>query len=450
MLVQGSGGGSAPTTTAKAASGGSVSPSYAPIITLALQLAKAAQLPQTQAIHNAQAQSDAAARAQAASISGYTAALAPILAHIAPAVQQGYTQAAGLDALLGKGFGNDLGTDQGAANSQAQSILNNSGGQAQLGGVQQAIGGQGVQNALGFLNGGLPAQGLNQAGAAFGAAAKTLPASFAGQGTQELGSLAAKQQLVDQGFGQKLTDLAAQLPGLVSNNALSIQQQQELQSYHNQEVRISQQRANDTAAYQRGELNAREYANKIAAYNANSRRIYDQTLAKLSSERVGISQQNANTSATRLRIQTAPKYSASVSRSLGYRADQYGNPIGGKITPLPGFTSGADGAIVKTSSSTKAKQLTPEQLQKYTGEISDTVGFLFTGVPATATAPGKPRLGYADALKFMRQHGYMATPQLAKLTIDALKQIYGATETGIASGKLAGPPVPSSTTAPNT
>jgi hypothetical protein len=45
----------------------------------------------------------------------------------------------------------------------------------------------------------------------------------------------------------------------------------------------------------------------------------------------------------------APKFSASVSRSLGYRADQFGNPVGGKTTLLPGFAYDAKGHIVKAA-----------------------------------------------------------------------------------------------------
>lgn len=390
MLVQGSGGGFAP-TTAKAASGGSAPPSYAPIITLALQLAKAAQLPQTQAIHNAQAQSDAAARAQAASISGYTAALAPILAHIAPAVQQGYTQAAGLDALLGKGFGNDLGTDQGAANSQAQSILNNSGGQAQLGGVQQAIGGQGVQNALGFLNGGLPAQGLNQAGAAFGAAAKTLPAAFAGQGQQELGSLAAKQQLADQGFGQKLTDLAAQLPGLVLKNENTLQTQQALQDYHNAQLSINEQRAKDTAAYQRGELTARQYANKISASRAAETVAHNKATEALAGQRNAITQQkdvvSERQAQQRLKIQQQRETIAAKKAK--------------QVLKKAKITGGA----------------TPGERLTLLNRANKMAEDFFYGVPATTTKPAVAPVYYLDALRHLEAIGLRRVDAMRLLNV---------------------------------
>lgn len=166
-------------------------------------------------------------------------------------MQQGYSQAAGLDALLGKGFGNQLGQSQDAANAQAQDLLRLSGGQAQLPGVQQAIGGVPVQNALGFLHGGLPTQGLNQAGAAFGAAARMLPAEFAGTGQEQVASVLAKAALADQGFGQKRADLAAQLPGLILKNEDTLATWQATEDYRNATL-AQKQAAQDFLNWYRG------------------------------------------------------------------------------------------------------------------------------------------------------------------------------------------------------
>jgi hypothetical protein len=77
---------------------------------------------------------------------------------------------------------------------------------------------------------------------------------------------------------------------------------------------------------------------------------------------IKVAQQNANTratvannAATKANNAAMPKFSASVSRSLGYRADQYGNPLGGKVTLLPGFGYAKNGSVVKASSSSTAK-----------------------------------------------------------------------------------------------
>ena len=84
---------------------------------------------------------------------------------------------------------------------------------------------------------------------------------------------------------------------------------------------------------------------------------HDQTLEQQGDTRLKLETFNANTS--RIRANTAsakaaqaaqPKINSSVSRSLGYAADQYGNPIGKTLHVLPGYKIDQTGHVVKSSS----------------------------------------------------------------------------------------------------
>ena len=365
-------------------------PAASPIISLATTLANIAQLPQIQAIREAQAQADAQARAQQASLAGYTHALAPILAQIAPAVQQGYTQAAGLDALLGKGFGNELGQSQQAAQDQSAGILQNAGAPAgQQAAVSQAIGGSGVQNALGFLHGGLPAQGLNQAGAAFGAAALMLPGEFAQSGQQQLGQLIGKQNLADQGFTQKLSDVAAQLPGLILKNENTLATQAEkvrefnvtakqkaaaqafLNWYHTATV---QQRKDDLAAQ-----TARFYANL-----GETTRHHQATEA---------------TAATNAGLSTS-RTAATWTRANGYKSDASGNPVlskSGQLQPIGGYTLAPGGKSVIKTGTSRSSGFSPSQAKGLAQQIKDWHNGIVGSSAGTPVVDPNAKLTYTNA-----------------------------------------------------
>jgi hypothetical protein len=85
--------------------------------------------------------------------------------------------------------------------------------------------------------------------------------------------------------------------------------------------------------------------------------------------------------AAKVTAETAPSYDATVSRSLGYRADQYGNPIGKQITPLPGYhvdaKSGAVTKDVKPAPVSKPKPLSTADRQKALDRIDE----YYYGVP---------------------------------------------------------------------
>ncbi len=337
-----------------AAAPAAAQPQYAPVLDLAKALAAAAQLPQRQQITETQAANDASAAQQVQAIHGYTSALAQIIASIAPAVQQGYTQAANETGTLGAGFGNLLNAGQAPRQAEAANLLATSGGQAQQPLVNQATGTPALGGALGWLNGGLPAQGLEQAGAAYGAAARALPAQFAGEGLQQIGSVEANRQAQDASSAQKLSDLEAQYPGLLLKTVGQVQSQQtaaqsaadlarsreaaisgvdpltgrptlaartadattraresaatSLSDYRQTMAKISAQRAADTAAYQNGELTVRQYSAKVnAASKAES--------AAEARARIAVSRYNAATS--RINATTPTPHYTTVSDATG-------------------------------------------------------------------------------------------------------------------------------------
>lgn len=441
----------APTSAPAAAPSGAL-PVFPPSVTLAQILAHAALQAPTQAVQEQQASSDAAARAQAASITGYMSALAPLLQHIAPAVQQGYTQAAGMDALLGKGFADETSQQQGANTGQANQILGLSGAPpGQHTEVGQAIGGPGVANALGWLNGGLPATGLEQAGAAYGAAAKALPAEFAGQGLEQIQSLQAKQGLADQGYAQKVADIQARYPDLFLKSEQQVTKDQQTAANDQSmidartaatkinaaKVGIAQQVAADRAAYQRGELSARDFSNKIQAARAQTAALDAEQRTAIARANAVTSRMNAQTSRSRVQAVTTPKFSSSTSRSLGYRADQFGNPIlvNGSPRLLPGFGFDAKGDIVKTSTSstTKVHGFTPAQLTRMRSSADNIAASAFHGAIAKS-GKALPPVSYEEAINEERNAGYPLW-----LAVPIVNGYYKA---GGRNSPLYGPPTP--------
>jgi hypothetical protein len=116
------------------------------------------------------------------SIQGYAQAAASMAAPIAGQVQGGYQQAADFQKTLGQAFSAGFRDAVNGTASQANALL------AQQGSPQQVTsagvpGGDVLFGTGGFI----PASTLSREGAAFGAAAAMLPATFMGQGQQMIG-----------------------------------------------------------------------------------------------------------------------------------------------------------------------------------------------------------------------------------------------------------------------
>jgi hypothetical protein len=143
-----------------------------------------------------------------------------------------------------------------------------------------------------------------------------------------------------------------------------------------------------------------------------------------------------------------PKLSTSTSRALGYAADQYGNPWGGKVKLLPGFGYNTKGAIVKTSTSTSSKQhgLTTLKVDQLKGNALAIAEGGFAGGQFDANGQPKPNGGF-NAKK-------QATPPLSRAqVIDELDRegipawvylpaVNSVYEPGGSRSAVAGPPAP--------
>jgi hypothetical protein len=81
---------------------------------------------------------------------------------------------------------------------------------------------------------------------------------------------------------------------------------------------------------------------------------------------------------SKLNAQTASKPNAALSRAYGYAVDQYGQPVGGRVRTLPGYTTDAHGNVIKTGKGpAAAKPLSGSQLEKINSLAHD----LYNGVP---------------------------------------------------------------------
>lgn len=369
---------------------------------------QASLLPQQTAIKNAASQDKTTAAAQQQAVQGYYTALAQILQGAAPQVNAGYQQAAGNDAAFSKGFTDGLAHVQTQAGQQNQAVENVAGSTpGQASDIANATGGSGVLDALYNATGYQPAINLTQQGAAAGAAASALPAVAGGLGGQAITQLGNQEQSNQNAFQQQLAALQAQVPSLTQQYGNQLASQQSTLANNQQATDEFSQQEDDrkttiaNAAHQNQINNAIKMiaatgvgpdgnltptarakiagmsgvdpttgAPTLAATKAAQSYQTQQKQLALSQQRVNISQQQANTAVNALNAKNAPKYSASVSRSLGYSANQYGIPMNGKIRLLPGFGYDNKGNIVKvgTSSTTNPHGFTAAQTAKLKGQ----------------------------------------------------------------------------------
>src|SRR6516164_6855132 len=176
---------------------------------------RAAQLPQIEAIQNAQAASQAQYAQQVESTKGYYQALASLMSGIGDQTRAGYSQAAGADAAFGKGFSDGMAQIQAQGGAQTSNLLGVAGAPAsQTAQATADLGGSGATNALYAVGGYIPATTMEREGAAYGAAADLLPLKEAGVGANTIQNLLAQQRVDNAKFAQQYSDLAAQVPGL--------------------------------------------------------------------------------------------------------------------------------------------------------------------------------------------------------------------------------------------
>jgi hypothetical protein len=181
-------------------------PPYAGYLTPA-QIIAAAEYAANEATANALAEQQAGSQAQGQSIQGFSQAAAQQVAPIGDQVQGGYQDAAGRTAQYGKGFsiGMQL-AQQGSANDINEFLAKNGSPQGQM--VQ---GNTGAADVLYGTTGFIPAAGLEREGAAFGAAARQLPATMLGLGQQTLAQHLATSRKDRQAIEDKRDSIRAQI-----------------------------------------------------------------------------------------------------------------------------------------------------------------------------------------------------------------------------------------------
>lgn len=378
----------------------------------AQRIAQAYLAPQLEANRQAQAQALADARRDATFQANLSAALANVLKGAGPATEATYRRATADTSALASGFSDafrqSLAGAAGGTNAFLQSIGAPEGQMVDAGNAQK---GADVLYGLGGL---IPGAALAREGAAFTSAARQLPQTAVGRGQQlAADALRAGSDERAQLRGDLQTILAGQ-PKLVQD-ALAQIQEQESKNYANAQ---NQALIPFVLADKFEDLPG---INPITGRPTKPTR----------DARADAARAQAKTKADKAKAdqKAAPRYSATNSRTLGYRADQYGNPIGGRIVLTPGFTIDNKGQIVKSTrkTTTRAKKLTVAQKQRYTSSIAAMVRNLKDGFE---DADGKehPPVGYNQAISELTAAGYFSSQPLRALALEALYSTYGRPE----------------------
>ncbi len=185
------------------------------------------------------AQTAAQYAARSRDVQGFGKAGAELLKPIGPAIQAGYSSAAGETAAFAKGYA-DAGTQLAQASAQGgNEVLQavNPNAPAEQGANITAAAGAGALGGgtagaalhdVTYAQGEIPAAGLAREGAAFGASASFLPGSMLGLTSAELSKVGSEGAQADQELVGKLADLEAQRPDMV-NKILDSLRSNELQ-----------------------------------------------------------------------------------------------------------------------------------------------------------------------------------------------------------------------------
>jgi hypothetical protein len=163
-----------------------------------------------------QALAEAAARQQA--IQGFAQAGAEQVAPIGGQVQAGYQDAAARTAQYSKGFsiGQQMAQTQSAEDINAF-LAKNGSPQGQMVNPNN-----GAPDVLYGTTGFIPASGLEREGAAFGAAARMLPATMLGRGQQLQYESQRESQKTDKEYLAELSKIEAERPGAVQKALLEL------------------------------------------------------------------------------------------------------------------------------------------------------------------------------------------------------------------------------------
>ena len=352
-----------------------------------------------------------------------------------PATDAAYRGATADTQALAGGFSDTL--RQGAQDSAAQTnaILQANGApQGQM--LNPAVGAGGADVAYG-LGGFIPGAALAREGAAATAAANQLPGTVIGQGQRDAAE-ALRQGIANR---QDLRDNSLAEPSGLADNLLTTQQQLGGQSAQQQaQLRadlatiaagkpglvqsalsnIQQAQVQQAGLAQNAALLPLVLSGKFQGYPGT-----DPITGLPTTTQIGINEKNADrTVKTQTAALKAKSFSASASRALGYRADALGNPMGGHLQLLPGFTINAKGDIVKGATG-KGEKLSTSELQRFTFNANRQAANMHDGFTDAKTGDEFPAIGYDQAVAEMQKCGFFVTPQLRQIAVNALWNLYG-------------------------
>jgi len=315
-----------------------------------------------------------AAAIQAASLAGakYINGLG-----LGTAAQNAYANAVKNETGIAQGYSGQLRTDAAAQAAAAQAQL------ASVPGNTQTITDRGpaLANVLYGLTGAIPANVLQVAGLGAAANARALPAQAIGYGAQQAALTRGQGATTAANLTPSILSAQGQLPSIQNQYA------GQLTSYAN------------TAA---------NLANQTAEINSL---IGSRTQPKTTITGGGIYSTDPTTGKVTV-VQPPPAKSPSIhgSASSGYFTV---DPATGKPT------------FVTKGTGSKPKTLSAAARQKDIAAINQGLDNTFTGYKDPKTGVSHPALDRTGALSSLIEHGYFATPELAKISMAALNRKYG-------------------------
>lgn len=190
-----------------------------PLYTQALAQAKTALAAASQPIKDEQAATAAHFAQRETDATGVAAALSKLLQPIGPAVNGIYQTAAQNQELAGKGFSQGMQDALQGNTDNLNAMLQQLGQPAQLDSHAKEAGD--VLYGLGGYN---PGVSFSKQGAAFGSAAELQAGDAILKGQENVKALQGQAVVADQGFQQKLAELAGKLPGDTQDNYMKLHQ----------------------------------------------------------------------------------------------------------------------------------------------------------------------------------------------------------------------------------
>lgn len=372
----------------------------------------------------------------------------------------GIHSAAGDIAGLASGFSGDLRRTVGEQEAKVQQGLDAIGGPGGVPSTTEQAG-----NVVYGVGGQIPASALLQAAPFAEAATRAMPASLLGYGQQQ--AIGAIGQGREQA-AQYDTDIASALAGrpklergYLADYTKAAQDQRKdqvdtvfdtigvQQKEDDRTARIADDKADRKARVNAAKLTAaakvEAAAVKAAADRADATAEQKADAEKLARPNASLSNANGyltdgygeaipdangnyrvlpgfQVNANRTGIEkipsesSKPTVSTTLSAGNGYLTDTHGEPVlrGGKAIPYK----------APAGAKSKPAPLTTGQKQEYTADINNTVAGLKAGGVDPKTGEELPKRNYAEALAFLRDQGYLTSPELKKYAMDALNRTY--------------------------